>query len=400
MAKERTAAKKKVRITKNDIAQVRKSKTVDLSPDWSGHEDWDAARFKRFFWDAMDYYRLNSAPKDLKPAVIAWMADAEYSPEEIAAFRKTNDWRCHLTMGALASCLRRGMPDRRPDFNEGRSTVQALKKYINEVIQVGRNDLGDAPAAPKAAAPKPEEPKGPNIQERIREIVNGHIGYFDELQDQLKTRRVQPRAYDYLTDKKVPAAMIGRMREVFQARVDEWALAQSGEDEDLKEGYSHWGRADFKKYMEFAHSILHDLNTYAESARTAKKARAKKAPSKEKLVAKLRYCRDHQPLKLVSINPVEIVGAQQLWVYNVKTRKLGCYVAEDLGGTLSVKGNSIVGFKESDSVQKTLRKPEATLDDFRKANKTQLKKFLDTVKTTEVKLNGRINDDVVLLKVA
>jgi hypothetical protein len=402
MAKQTQAVKKKVRVTKSDIAQVRKSKTVDLSPNWSGHEDWPAERFQRFFWDAMDYYRLNSAPKDLKPAVIIWMEQAEYSKEDIAAFRKTNDWRCHLTMGALASCLLRGMPGTRADFNRGRSTVQALRRYIDEVIRIGRNDVEDQlELAEKKAKPvKPAvEDRTPNIQERIREIVNGHIGYFDEMQDQLRTRKINPRAYDYLTEKKVPAAMVGRIKEVFQARLAEWQQAQSGDDEQLKEGYSHWRAADFKKYLEFANSIVQDLGTYSQLAKTARRARVKKAPSKEKLVAKLKFCRDHAALKLVSVNPVDIVGSQQLWVYNVKTRKLGCYVAEDLGGTLSVKGSSIVGYKQSDSVQKTLRKPEVTIDEFRKANKNQLKKFLDIIKTTQVNLNGRISEDVVLLKV-
>jgi hypothetical protein len=400
MARARTAPKKKIRVTKKDIAQMRKTKSRDLSPDWTGHEQWDATQFKRFFWDAMVYYRLNHAAKDLKPQVLAWMQQADYTAEDMASFRNSSDWRCHLTMGALAGCLRRGMPDRRPDFNEGRSTVDALKRYINNVITVGRNDVKDIPdTKTPAAEAKPAGKTTPNIQDRIREVVNEHIGHFDELQDQLKTRRVQARAYQYLTDKKVPAALAGRIREEFQARVAEWTQAQQGTDADLKEGYSHWTRDDFKKYLDFANSMIQDLDAYTKSARTARQAKVKKVPSKDKLVTKLKYCRDHTPLKLVSVNPVDIIGAQQLWVYNVKTRKLGCYHAQDLGGALTVKNSTIQGFNDVTSVQKTLRKPEVTMDEFRRANKTQLKKFLSTIKTTEVKLNGRISEDVILLKV-
>jgi hypothetical protein len=51
-------------------------------------------------------------------------------------------------------------------------------------------------------------------------------------------------------------------------------------------------------------------------------------------------------------------------------------------------------------VSKTLRKPDQQLKEFMKASKVQLRKFLDSIKTTEIALNGRINEDTLLLKVA
>jgi hypothetical protein len=101
---------------------------------------------------------------------------------------------------------------------------------------------------------------------------------------------------------------------------------------------------------------------------------------------------------LVSINPADIVGAQELWVYNTKSRKLGKYVAKEFA-ELSIKGTSIINFDEVKSVQKTLRKPEEQLKEFKAAGKVQLRKFLDDIKAVDIKLNGRINEEVVLLKV-
>jgi hypothetical protein len=66
---------------------------------------------------------------------------------------------------------------------------------------------------------------------------------------------------------------------------------------------------------------------------------------------------------------------------------------------LSVKGTSIIGFNENLSVQKTLRKPEEQLKEFKAAGKVQLRKFLDDIKAVDIKLNGRINEEVVLLRV-
>jgi hypothetical protein len=93
------------------------------------------------------------------------------------------------------------------------------------------------------------------------------------------------------------------------------------------------------------------------------------------------------------------VGAQELWVYNAKTRKLYKYVADTLTGPLGVKGTSITGYDEAKSVGKTLRKPDEKLKEFAKATKVQLRKFLEDIKATETQGNGRMNSDIVLLKV-
>ena len=100
------------------------------------------------------------------------------------------------------------------------------------------------------------------------------------------------------------------------------------------------------------------------------------------------------------MNPADIIGANELWVYNIKTRKLGKYIADNLQGPLGVKGTSLTGFDETKSVCKTLRKPTDTLKEFAKSGKIQLRKFLDEIKATETKMNGRVSADIVLLKVA
>jgi hypothetical protein len=91
----------------------------------------------------------------------------------------------------------------------------------------------------------------------------------------------------------------------------------------------------------------------------------------------------------------------------VKTRKLGKYVAKNIdpkgmgreGSGLSVKGTTITQFDEALSIQKTLRKPQDQLKEFKGAGKVKLRKFLDEINTTDTKLNGRCNPDTILLKI-
>jgi len=68
--------------------------------------------------------------------------------------------------------------------------------------------------------------------------------------------------------------------------------------------------------------------------------------------------------------------------------------------TLGVKGTSITGFDTDKSVAKTLRKPEEQLKEFAKAGKVVLRTFIKDIKAVETKLNGRVSEDVLLLRVA
>ena len=97
----------------------------------------------------------------------------------------------------------------------------------------------------------------------------------------------------------------------------------------------------------------------------------------------------------------------ELWVFNVKTRKIGRYIAKNIdplkagreGSGLSVKGTTIINFNEELSIQKTLRKPEEKLEEFKQAGSRKVKTFLDEINAVDIKLNGRINLDTILLKV-
>lgn len=137
-----------------------------------------------------------------------------------------------------------------------------------------------------------------------------------------------------------------------------------------------------------------------EKAKTTRKPRVKKAPSKEKLIAKVKYKKQDVKYSIVSVHPSDMIDAKEVWVFNTKNRKLGKYIADDMTGPITVKGTSLVGYNEITSVQKTLRKPEEQLKTFKSAGKVALRKFLEDITTTDTKLNGRLNEETVILKVS
>jgi len=86
-----------------------------------------------------------------------------------------------------------------------------------------------------------------------------------------------------------------------------------------------------------------------------------------------------------------------LVVFNTKNRKLGIYFADD-HAQFKVKGTSLLFFDETRSVQKTVRKPNEVLPNWKKVTKHKLKTQFGYLKTTETKLNGRFNADTIILK--
>ena len=68
-----TTVQKSKRVTSQSIRENAKK---DNSPKWEGAATWDADRFSKQFHFAMNFYSLNSTPKDLRPRVIEWATKA------------------------------------------------------------------------------------------------------------------------------------------------------------------------------------------------------------------------------------------------------------------------------------------------------------------------------------
>jgi hypothetical protein len=399
-----TKSASKTRVTKKQVIAHRTKAAKDFSPVWEGHEAMTAEQFHRHFKKAMDYYRLEADSKSFKPAVLKWMATVGCTKEDITAFKKTKDNRCNSTMGAIASCLLRGMPPLRADFNQGRDTAAWLRNEIVEVIAHGKDDIDEEVAAAEKEAAK-KDVYTPTIQERVREAA---MRMTEEIENAIESFQADPEAFDpkafkvlnLLKAVEAKAAHTRIIREFYAKDLAELEeLASGNADEQLKEGYSHRSRKQIKNLIAFYQEVMAACTMLGQEAKVNRKPRTKKAVPAEKIVAKLKYKKTDEPLKLVSVNPADIIGSSELWIFNTKTRKLGKYVTAEFQ-TLGVKGTTITGFDEFKSIQKTVRKPEEKLKEFKAANKVALRKFLDDINATDTKMNGRINEDTILLKVA
>jgi hypothetical protein len=235
-------------------------------------------------------------------------------------------------------------------------------------------------------------------QDRIREKANECIGELEGQIDTLIATKFSANVTPYaiMHTMTIKDAQVRFILDWVKNKRSEFDEVLTTDDKDLKEGYSNFSKAELKKIVAYCDQVILDCQKVSSTA--TRKPRKRKAKTPDQLVAKIKYCQEFAELKLTSIRPFDIIGSMQLWVYNTKTRKLGVYHAEDVGG-LSVKGSSILNFTESKSVQKKLRKPEVTLPDVSSGGKVFLRNVIENIRAVESALTGRINADTILLRV-
>ena len=395
--------KPKVKKEKVTSVSIRENAKRDYSPKWDGSETWNGETFNRHFRRAMDFYRMESSGKELKVKVINWMGGAGYNNATIKAFKDTKDGRCGLTMGAVAACLLKGMPEVHAEFNNGRSTSEWLKKEIVKVIEQGANDEVESDEPVKTV--KSAVVYVPTIQDRLREAAGGMSEEIDAAIDLWIT---DPEAFNpkdikvvnLLKGKGAKAAHSRIIKSYFQRGYDELLELSSGQaDDQLKEGYKHNSRKNVNKLIEFYANIMAACEQIAAEQKVLKKPRAAKVKPAEEIVKKLKFMLSDTKLGITSVPPATIIGASGVVVFNAKTRKIGYYIAKSSTG-LGVKNSSITEFTDK-STQKTLRKPPEQIKEFKEQNTQKRFEtwFVKNVKTTETVLNGRFNEDTVILKV-
>ena len=246
---------------------------------------------------------------------------------------------------------------------------------------------------------KEEKPKKViSIQERLQGKVEDYIsaieGQVDDFVDSDYKMKYNP--YNHLVDIGCKAAHARKMRPFYIDCYNELVDVYNKDDEYYVEAWSHLKPKYHKLMMDFYGNIVDDLDRIIKNSTAQRKPRKKKTLSATRLVKSLKFQPEFSDLKLVSVNPEKIIGANELWVYNTKYNRIGVYHAVNSIRGLSIKGCTIQHYDEDTSVQKTARKPKDTLSVL---TKRSLKKQLSHMKTREQKMTGRINTQTILLGV-
>jgi len=406
-------------------------------PSWEGWEEWTGEQIHKHRRHTHSWYYEHFKPADLYTNVPKWMEqdDDFYSKEDIKAVKNAPNSALSITAGIVARMDLMGAPRlNKKEADHWESLAGTSGELTCGVERFLRGKIADAiRIGSEIVEVKEEEAKEkvkkyvPTIQERIQEQCRQMC---EPIEDWLEGWVEDPKSFDpegldiskHLKRVQCTQAHARKMRQWYEAEVKDFndldrmptkgQLAKMSDHdadmwEQLKEGYAHLKKSDIAKYKKANAKLLSNFDMIIDLAKATRKPRKAKARSASKVVEKLKFCKADDKYSLASIDPTSIVGANELWVFNIKTRKIGKYIASNIdpkglareGSGLSVKGTTIIGFDEEQSIQKTMRKPVDQLKEFKDSGKVKLRTFLDDIKTTDTKLNGRCNPETVLLKV-
>ena len=262
----------------------------------------------------------------------------------------------------------------------------AVVKSQKEQIKV--DDTGNEIVAPVV-----------NLQERIAAKTKQYIGELEGLVDDYGQTLTANKfkAYDWFIKNEVKPIHAAKIAEWFRERAAEIVDAIEGSDKEYRDAYLRMGKDKIKSILAVMTNIVSDAERLSGNVSKTRKPRKKKPISFDKMVAKLQYKAKDDNFKIQSINPVNVIGANQIWVFNVKNRKLGVYSALDSVGIL-VKGNKIENYSLNESFSKTLRQPEKVLSTVLDGGKIALRKLMDSINAKPSPMNGKIGKDTVILR--
>lgn len=331
-----------------------------------------------------NYYFTNDDAKDF---ALSYLKSIKFDAAKIKklASVNANDLR---GIGWYCRCLAQGgeLPPE-ADKKLWKSIDAAVAKAVDAEDIVATNE--DASADVKVVS----------VQERVTNRANNLIA---DIEDRLDEFYRDTKTFDvakWFRENDVKPQIAQKIADYYKPLYAEIYDAQQMKDGDLIEAYAHYKKGKLKVYLEFVKSIIAAAEQRQIVAKAVRKPRKKKEKPASAIVSKLQFLEEDKTLNLKSIKPTEIVGAQQLWVFNVRYRTIAVYNAIGPAG-LSVKGTSLLGFDEKSSVAKTLRKPKEQLGELMSGGKVAVRKFMDTIKCKPKVASRRINKDTILLKVA
>ena len=278
-----------------------------------------------------------------------------------------------------------------------------IVKWVNELSAEGST------LSTKTAEDEMKPVRKVNIQEVMREKADEALSEIEAIFDEFinsgyaKNFNVNKRVVGALSSHNVLPQHLTSAIKRYNQLLSEYLEVQSGKCDQLNEGYSRYSKMQIRYMIKFIEDVIAEMNGYISLKQVTKKPRAKKAVPVEKVVSRLKYCKTFKDeslnLELTGLSPVKLHQCSEAFVYDTAKRKIIWLVADDYSKSLSVKGNTVLGFDKKKSMSKTVRKPGEFLKAMMSASRPATRKMIDEIKAVSAIPNGRFNENIVILKV-
>ncbi len=358
-------------------------------PNFMGVEFKDESERNIALMRAFHYYNYFNSGKVFKKDLIKYAKDElKYSKDRIDLLNASPDWASQLQSGALLRMRGRGFAIRDSEYLKINETIKNMER-------LGIKKLKEEVAEENKQAAAPVISVQDRIKAKVGETILEDLDYM--LDDWIKGDSPSIDVYEGMKAHLLPSQASKYVIEWATKYRDELQASIDKLDDQVVEGYSHLSTKRKKEFLKWYEGIIADAQRFGSNTKTVRKARTKKPVSLEKQISKLKYLKESPENKLVSINPSQIIGATELWTYNVKYKALTRYIAES-GMGFEIKGTTLIKYDTNTSQTRKLRKPEQTLAEVLSSAKTKGIKAFSALTTKPSTPNGRINEDTIILK--
>lgn len=355
------------------------AKYLGDEPSWENQHLVDDDERQSMLGRAYNWYNYFYEANTGRKWLVEYMTEQGMSKAAVTMTNRVSDAKLSSTMCNTARMLSMGLEDQK--------LQEKLNTYLVSLVEQGVAIVKAEKAAAAKVAPAYDKNPAADLIATIEEMI-----------DHDPDEEWRNSFYSWLKDtKQVKPTQARAIADYYRPWLEELREAATTKEVDLKYAYRHLNKKKLKERIALFDGIVSDCESLVSNSRkvVTRKPRKTKPKTADKIVSKIKFQKEDTNLKIVSVDPTKIVGANELWVFNTKYNVLAHYVGGD--GGLSLKGTTLQNVSDT-SKQKKLRKPADILPKITGGNSKAAERAFTSLKTKENNPNGRINEYCIVLR--
>ena len=374
------ASKLKVR---RPVKKARRTGAITAAEDLKTHgtePEWDTQSgelTQSELIEALNWYNYIYSPKECYDLLLE---ETKGDKEFHRAVKRLPYHKIPRSVGPLMRIVSRGAKL----SNNDRAS---LDRYVNRIKKIAVTHKQEK----KEARIEKVDVPTLTIRQRLDEKAGQIIADVEEHVDNCN---YEFSLYDYLQAEDLGGVYGQKIADYYQPIVEDIEEILKSKDKELIQSLTV---SDIKAHLKWLKNLVDDGNRFANNQKRQRKPRKKKANT-EKMLSKVKYCAEYNPLKIVSINPSQVLDKQVVWLYNTSNNTLTRLVAEE-NNALTIKGTTIVNADLSASWTRRLGKAnEKHINVVLRGNKTQRNRLNNQINSKDMDSSGRLNANIVILR--
>lgn len=264
-----------------------------------------------------------------------------------------------------------------------------FQSYLKDLVNYKEEELIVVETAPVV--------ERPSVRDYMEEKVKEYLGELEAVLDSVIYENKNIDMFKDMQARGIPAQYCSFASVWVKRKAGEFISVYETSDKEVRAAYEHIGKRGLTSLIKTLNTWLQDIERYSQFKKANRKPRAKKIKPPSVQVAKLLYKKSDEQLGFKSVNPVELIGASQVWVFNTKYRKLAVYRSDSRDG-IQVKGTTLQNYDPAQCEQKTINKPQEILNKVLSGGKIALRRIFDDLKTKSSSVNGRLSEDWLIIR--